>query len=247
MDNKIQHIQVPHDLGVAKEIKMNPTDYLIYGYMRKNMDKDTFQTFVSLRTLAELARVSINTVQSSIKKLNAAGEIKILEKKKGRSNIYEIQKSGRYFERFTYEFMDAENTTPEEKGVLLAMQQYTSTNDGQFAITTKTNKELAAKMDMSTKVLTRVFRQLEDKGILITSRTSALDKISGLRKSAKLIDLSLVCQAILFVNQKVDQHSEQIEKHSEDIKNLRKEIMKLKQENEKLLSRLNTNSNFNFA
>lgn len=93
MDNKVQHIQVPHDLGVAKEIKMNPTDYLIYGYMRKNMDKDTFQTFVSLRTLAELARVSINTVQSSIKKLNAAGEIKILEKKKGRSNIYEIQKS----------------------------------------------------------------------------------------------------------------------------------------------------------
>ncbi len=82
MDNKVQHIQVPHDLGVAKEIKMNPTDYLIYGYMRKNMDKDTFQTFVSLRTLAELARVSINTVQSSIKKLNAAGEIKILEKKK---------------------------------------------------------------------------------------------------------------------------------------------------------------------
>ena len=161
MDNKVQHIQVPHDLGVAKEIKMNPTDYLIYGYMRKNMDKDTFQTFVSLRTLAELARVSINTVQSSIKKLNAAGEIKILEKKKGRSNIYEIQKSGRYFERFTYEFMDAENTTPEEKGVLLAMQQYTSTNDGQFAITTKTNKELAAKMDISTKVLTRVFRQLD--------------------------------------------------------------------------------------
>lgn len=35
MDNKVQHIQVPHDLGVAKEIKMNPTDYLIYGYMRK--------------------------------------------------------------------------------------------------------------------------------------------------------------------------------------------------------------------
>lgn len=52
---------------------------------------------------------------------------------------------------------------------------------------------------------------------------------------------NLICKS------KVDQHSEQIEKHSEDIKNLRKEIMKLKQENEKLLSRLNTNSDFNFA
>lgn len=145
MDNKVQHIQVPHDLGVAKEIKMNPTDYLIYGYMRKNMDKDTFQTFVSLRTLAELARVSINTVQSSIKKLNAAGEIKILEKKKGRSNIYEIQKSGRYFERFTYEFMDAENTTPEEKGVLLAMQQYTSTMMDNLLLQLKLIKNLQQK------------------------------------------------------------------------------------------------------
>lgn len=246
MDKKIQHIQVPHDLGIEKEIKMNPTDYLIYGYMRKYMDKDTFQTFVSLRTLSELARVSINTVQSSIKKLNAAGEIKILEKKKGRSNVYEIQKTGRYFERFTCEFMDSQSTTPEEKGVLLAMQQYTNTEDGQFAITTKTNKELAAKMDISTKVLTRIFRQLEDKGILITNRTSAIDRISGLRKSAKLIDLALICQAILFVNKKVDEHSEQIEKHSEDIKNLRKEIVKLKQENEKLISRLNTSSNFKF-
>lgn len=53
----------------------------------------------------------------------------------------------------------------KKKGVLLAMQLAFSTNDGQFAITTKTNKELAAKMDISTKVLTRVFRQLEDKGI----------------------------------------------------------------------------------
>ena len=246
MDDKTQHIQVPHDLGVAKEIKMNPTDYLIYGYMRKHMDKDTFQTFISLRTLSELSDISINTVQNSIKKLCLAGEIKLLDKKKGRSNIYEIQKTSKYFERFTYEFMDTENTTPEEKGVLLAMQQYTSTKDGEFAITTKTNRELASKMDISTKVLTRIFRQLEDKGILITNKTSTIDRMSGLHKTAKLIDLSLVCQAILFVNEKVDQHSEQIEKHSEDIKSLRKEIMKLKQENEALISRLNTNTDFNF-
>lgn len=63
-----QHVQVPHNLGDKnKEIKMNPTDYLIYGYMRQHMDKHTYRTFISIRRLSELASVSINTVQSSIK------------------------------------------------------------------------------------------------------------------------------------------------------------------------------------
>jgi len=80
-----QHIQVPHNLGERNEeikIKMNPTDYLVYGYLRKFMNKDTYQTLVSLRKLANLVDVSINTVQASIKKLKEAGEIKVLEEKK---------------------------------------------------------------------------------------------------------------------------------------------------------------------
>jgi DNA-binding transcriptional regulator YhcF (GntR family) len=247
MDNKnVQHIQVPRNLGSTKEIKMSPTDYLIYGYMRKYMDKNTFQTFVSFRFLADLARVSVNTVQSSIKKLQDAGEIKLLDKKRGRSNIYEIQKTGKYFERFTYEFLEADNTTPEEKGVLLAMQQYTNKSDGKYAVTLASNRELADKMDMSVKVLSRIFRQLEDKGILITNRTSAFDKITGLRKTAKLVDLALVCQAVLFINKKVDEHTEQLERHTEDIKMLKKEILALKRENEKLLRQNQDLHKFNF-
>lgn len=239
MNTQTQHIQVPKELG-TKEIKMNPTDYLVYGYMRMNMDKDSFKTFISLRRLSELAKVSINTVQSSVKKLALAGEIKILDKKKGRSNEYEIQKTGRYFERFTYEFLRSDMTTPEEKGVLIAMQQYTNKSDGQSAITLYSNKELADKMDISTKVLRRIFRQLEDKGILHTDKTTVYDQVTGLRKTAKYIDLALICQAILFVNQKVDEHTEQLEQHSEDIKNLRKELMKLKKENELLMRKVIT-------
>ena len=210
-------------------------------------------TDTTFSQLSELTGVNTDYIKDSfipkLKELEDKGyRVETIQQQREiRRNIYYLPNPTKNFRIIWAELFSDSSLTPEEKGVLLAMQQYTSTNDGQFAITTKTNKELAAKMDISTKVLTRVFRQLEDKGILITSRTSALDKISGLRKSAKLIDLSLVCQAILFVNQKVDQHSEQIEKHSEDIKNLRKEIMKLKQENEKLLSRLNTNSDFNFA
>lgn len=214
--------------------------------MRKYMDGKTYQTFISLRTLAEKAGISINTVSNSIKKLQAAGEIRILEKKQGRNNIYEILKTGKYFERFTYEFMDSELMTQEEKGVLLAMQQYTNKDDGNYAVTTYSNEELSKKMNINVRALSKVFRSLEDKGILITNRTSAFDKITGLRKTAKLVDLALVCQAVLFINKKVDEHTEQLEKHTEDIKMLKKEILALKRENEKLLRQNQDLHKFNF-
>lgn len=244
-----QHVQVPHNLGDKnKEIKMNPTDYLIYGYMRQHMDKYTYRTFISIRRLAELASVSINTVQSSIKKLKEAGEIKVLDEKKGRSNIYEIQKTGKYFERFTYEFLNYKELEAEEKGILMAMQQYTDKSDGQFAVTTKSKEELATNMHIGTRVLTRVFHQLEEKGILQTSSTPIIDKVTGLKKTAKYIDLALICQAMLFINKKVDEHTNQIEmhenqlgQHSEEIKKLQKENIRLKKEIEKIMKAVSVN------
>lgn len=226
-----RHVQVPHDLGNKnKEIKMNPTDYLIYSYMRQCMDKYTYRTFISIRRLAEKADVSINTVQNSIKKLRDAGEIKILDEKKGRSNIYEIQKTGKYFEKFSYEFLDYQNLEAEEKGILLAMQQYTDTSNGQFAVTTKSKEELATKMHIGTRVLTRVFNQLEEKGILQTSSTPIIDKVTGLRKTARYIDLALICQAMLFINKKVDEQGEIINEHDKRLHTVDKNMLKMQEE-----------------
>lgn len=230
-----QHVQVPHNLGDKnKEIKMNPTDYLIYGYMRQHMDKYTYRTFISIRRLAELASVSINTVQSSIKKLKEAGEIKVLDEKKGRSNIYEIQKTGKYFERFTYEFLNYKELEAEEKGILMAMQQYTDKSDGQFAVTTKSKEELANNMHIGTRVLTRVFHQLEEKGILQTSSTPIIDKVTGLKKTARYIDLALICQAMLFINKKVDEQGEIINEHDKRLHTVDKNILKMQEEIDRL-------------
>lgn len=226
-----QHVQVPHNLGDKnKEIKMNPTDYLIYGYMRLYMDKDTYRTFISIRRLSELASVSINTVQSSIKKLKEAGEIKVLDEKKGRINIYEIQKTGKYFERFTYEFLNYKELEAEEKGILMAIQQYTDKSDGQFAVTTKSKEELATNMHIGTRVLTRVFHQLEERGILQTSSTPIIDKVTGLKKAARYIDLALICQAMLFINKKVDEQGEQINEHDKRLHAVDKNILKIQEE-----------------
>lgn len=252
-DNKTpQHVQVPHNLGDKnKEIKMNPTDYLIYGYMRQHMDKHTYRTFISIRRLSELASVSINTVQSSIKKLKEAGEIKVLDEKKGRRNIYEIQKTGKYFERFTYEFLNYKELEAEEKGILMAMQQYTDKSEGQFAVTTKSKEELATNMHIGTRVLTRVFHQLEEKGILQTSSTPIIDKVTGLKKTARYIDLALICQAMIFINKKVDEQGEQINEHDKRLHAVDKNILKMQEEINRLKeiiekSNLKESSGFKF-
>lgn len=247
-----QHVQVSHNLGDKnKEIKMSPTDYLIYGYMRHHMDKHTYRTFISIRRLSELASVSINTVQSSIKKLKEAGEIKVLDEKKGRSNIYEIQKTGKYFERFTYEFLNYKELEAEEKGILMAMQQYTDKSDGQFAVTTKSKEELATNMHIGTRVLTRVFHQLKEKGILQTSSTPIIDKVTGLKKTARYIDLALICQAMLFINKKVDEQGEQINEHDKRLHAVDKNILKMQEEIDRLKeiiekSNLKESSGFRF-
>lgn len=251
-DKTPQHVQVPHNLGDKnKEIKMNPTEYLIYGYMRQHMDKHTYRTFISIRRLSELASVSINTVQSSIKKLKEAGEIKVLDEKKGRSNIYEIQKTGKYFERFTYEFLNYKELEAEEKGILMAMQQYRDKSDGQFAVTTESKEELATNMHIGTRVLTRVFHQLEEKGILQTSSTPIIDKVTGLKKTARYIDLALICQAMLFINKKVDEQGEQINEHDKRLHTVDKNILKMQEEINRLKeiiekSNLKESSGFKF-
>lgn len=233
MEKTKRHFQVPHKLGSQNNsIKMNPTDYLIYGYLRKSMDKDSYKTFISLRTLSEKAGISINTVQSSIKKLRDAGEIKILDEKRGRSNIYEIQKTSKYFEMFTYEFLDLKDDVlkPEDKGVLLAMQQYTDTSDGQFAVTTKSNRELSKDLHIGTRALSAVFQRLADRGILSTSLTSSRDSITGLNKTAKYIDLSIICQAILFINKKVDEQGEIISEHDKRLHTVDKRMLMMQEE-----------------
>lgn len=226
-----QHIQVPHNLGERNEeikIKMNPTDYLVYGYLRKFMNKDTYQTLVSLRKLANLVDVSINTVQASIKKLKEAGEIKVLEEKNGRSNIYEIQKGSKYFERFTFEFLDLDDNIlkPEDKGVLLAMQQYSDTSSGTFAINTSSNRELSKKLHIGTRALSSVFQRLEDRGILTT-------------------------KPILFINKKVDEQGEQINEHDKRLHTVDKNILKMQEEINRLKeiiekSNLKESSGFKF-
>ena len=205
-----------------------------------------------LRALRSFAGISTEEVQELIKKLKEAGEIKVLEEKNGRSNIYEIQKGSKYFERFTFEFLDLDDNIlkPEDKGVLLAMQQYSDTSSGTFAINTSSNRELSKKLHIGTRALSSVFQRLEDRGIL-TTKPLTRDSITGLNKTAKYIDLSIICQAILFINKKVDEQGEQINEHDKRLHTVDKNILKMQEEINRLKeiiekSNLKESSGFKF-
>ena len=133
----------------------------------------------------------------------------------------------------------------------MAMQQYTDKSDGQFAVTTKSKEELATNMHIGTRVLTRVFHQLEEKGILQTSSTPIIDKVTGLKKTARYIDLALICQAMLFINKKVDEQGEQINEHDKRLHAVDKNILKMQEEIDRLKeiiekSNLKESSGFKF-
>lgn len=80
MENKPQHIQVPNDM--CKEHNLDPTDVYVYSYLKTYMNKDTYEAFPSMETLAKDAGVSKTTVNKAIKNLVANGDISV--RKEGR-------------------------------------------------------------------------------------------------------------------------------------------------------------------
>ena len=75
--------------------------------------------------------------------------------------------------------------------------------------------------------------------------------ISELNKTAKYIDLSIICQAILFINKKVDEQGEQINEHDKRLHTVDKNILKMQEEINRLKeiiekSNLEESSGFKF-
>lgn len=83
-----QHVQVPH--GLCK----GQIDYQIlglYAYLRRYMNKDTYSTFVSLRTLQGETNLSIPTIQKYLSILEEENHIKIIKGEKSVILMYLIK------------------------------------------------------------------------------------------------------------------------------------------------------------
>lgn len=205
MEKSQQHVQVPDPVKEKKDLK--PIDYLVYANIRRYMNKDTKTCWPSLTTIAKDCQCSIPTVRTSIKRLHKEGLIDII-KRAGQSDMYRFKELLKNFERFTPEFLDNADITPEEKAYLIGLHSQAYKNE-DYAVTTYSNQELADNLNISLRNIQRYNKSLQEKEIMTEIATSVKDS-AGFNVPAKAIDMHKIGQAILYINQRVDNHEDRI-------------------------------------
>ena len=220
MENKPQHIQVPNDM--CKEHNLDPTDVYVYSYLKTYMNKDTYEAFPSMETLAKDAGVSKTTVNKAIKNLVANGDISV--RKEGRKNVYKFNPSSKNFEMFTYKFMRDVDLTSQQRIYIILTQQYMYKDEEGYGKLTYSNQELSEEIGLSASTIYRRNKELEDKK----------DPETGVAIQLKLFDLSKIAQDVLFIKKKLEEHDKEIKENSKTIKLLSKEVEELRAEIKKL-------------
>lgn len=223
--NHVQHVQVP-DPNEYKGLK--PADRLVYANIRRFMNKDTMTCYPSMSTIAKFCNLTVQTVQNAIKRLVKYGYIEILpEKHNSKNNIYKFKKLEKDFERFTDEFLDNEDLTPNEKAYLIGLQSQCY-KDGKYAITSYSNNKIADNLDMSLSSVKRYNTSLKTKEIMQELKTVSFDE-NGFAKVIKAIDMAKIGQQVLF---------EVAINHEDRIQQLEVLVQKLMQENKELNKKL---------
>lgn len=231
MEQSKQHIQLPNDMTVTKEL--DPKDLLIYVCIKKFMDKKTKTCYPSLDTIVDLSGVSKPTVRKSIEKLKELKYIEVF--KEGRKNKYKFN-SYKNFEPFSYDFLMKNDLTPGEKALIIASQQYMFKDVEGFGKITYSNLELSDKINMSYNTIVKYSKSLKDKGYLDIIKTNKKDSQSGIFVQEKLFHLDALGQAIVFTLQNHEERIENIESNTDLIK---RQMQILINENRELKNRLN--------
>lgn len=229
MENKItQHVQLPNDMVPLLE----PQDLLVYVSLKRYMNNETKESYPSLQTIADNCGASIPTIRKRIKNLEDKRYIET--RKEGRKKYYKFLKYTN-FEPFSYEFLDNQNLTFQEKAYQLAAQQYQFKEDG-YGKLSLTNKELSEKINMPESTISKCNRSLMNKGYLDIVQTRKQN--SGIIIKEKFFHLDEFGQAVVFELQKqredIDKNTENIEKLQAEVDSLKKDLKIVLNENKKL-------------
>lgn len=226
MEKSQQHVQVPDPVKEKKELK--PIDYLVYANIRRYMNKDTKTCWPSLATIAKDCQCSVPTIRTSIKRLHKEGLLDII-KRKGQSDMYRFKELLKNFERFTPEFLDNPELTPEEKAYLIGLHSQSYKNE-DYAVTTYSNQEIADNLNMPIRTVQYYNKSLQEKEIMTEIATSVKDA-AGFNVAAKAVDMHKIGQAILYINKRVDDHEDRITNLEKMLELALKENKNLKKEN----------------
>ena len=223
------HVQVPDP--IKRNTSLKPIDYLVYANIRRYMNKDTMSCYPSLATIANDCKCNRQTVASAIKRLESAKILDVI-RRSGNSTIYKFKELLDNFERFTPEFLDNPDLSPEEKAYIIGLQSQSYKNE-DYAITTYTNSELSENLNIPERSIRRYNKSLKDKEIMLEIETGIKDE-AGFNVPAKAVDLHKVGQAILFISKVVDNHEDRITRLEKMIELLSKENKSLRKENDLL-------------
>lgn len=223
-----QHVQLPNDMTMCNNVI--PRDLLIYASIKRYMNKETKEAFPSLATLSKVSGCSVNVIRSTIENLVKLDYISI--RKEGRKNIY-LFNSYKEFEPFSYDFLDKEDLTWQEKAYIIASQQFMFKENGEGKISYN-NREMAEKLNISEKSVSRYNDALERKNYLSIIQTNA--KKDGVIINEKFFHLDELGQAVVFILQ---DHDKKINENTKDIEELKKDMKILMRENEELKNKFN--------
>ena len=218
-----QHVQLPNKDGE----QITPKDQLIYLVIKRHMNNKTQEAFPSLETISKESGASVPTIRKIIQNLINADYITI--KKDGRKNIYCFNPY-KYFEVFSYDFLDNKDLSFIQKSYLVSAQQYMIKENG-IAKTTFTNKELSQRINMPESTISKINRELEAKNYLRTIDTSLRNPETGCIIKEKIYDLEAYGQAVVFL---LRNHEDRITDNENNIEQLKKENESLKKDVELL-------------
>lgn len=214
MENTNNHFnKYPH--GNEEINKLTIIEGLVYISLRY-FYRGNSDVYPSLQRIADLAELSIKTVDKCIKKL--IDKEYITREKKGKKYFYTFLETDEQFEKFSDAFLLNKKLSAREKAYIISITRFMFKNsEEETGDISYTNKEIAEKINVSERMVMELNKSLVEKEILQDSK--AITKKFNLRPIDQMIILELTSQ-------------------KEDIETLKTKYSKIEQDNIELKKRV---------
>ena len=230
-DKKInRHVQVPNSVGKnidsdkKTKHKKHYTDVLIYGFLRKNMDRNTMVAFISLRSIAEATDMSVGGVTAAIKRLEEAGDVAKIKMEGGKNqNGYKFNPHSEKFEMYDLNFLENKELNSLQKSYYMIMQPYLYVDkDTGIGKTTYNDLEISELTGISKTVAQERRRELESMGFISRRLTTDMEGNSceALEFNLPKFGQNVIC--------KIEEHSVVIAKQQMEIDKLKSDVAIMK-------------------
>lgn len=205
--DKNQHIQLPN----RKENEdISPREQLVYLALKSFMNKDTKESFPSLKKVSSITGINVGTIRKDIKRLEDLDYIKII--KQGRNQIYRFN-DYKTFEVFSYDFLYNKDLTSTEKAYLVATQQYMFKTQETGSVSFS-NNALSNLIHMPESTVSKCNRSLENKNLLTIVDNKNRDDL-GLMAQTKIFKLAEFNEAVVNTLVNHEDRLSQLEKQNQ--------------------------------